>query len=434
LPPGQQLFVCNAAGNGWALVGDGAAGGVNVNPPLGGDGSSASPLYMAAANSSGNGYLAKTDWNTFNGKLAANGNGSQLTGLNPAALTSGTAGINITGSAAQLGGVAASGYAQLAASKNTFTGAISATSFTGDGTNVSNVNAVKLGGQSASSYATTAGNTFSGDQHVSGNVYSTNVITTAELNAGSTSVVDQAGANNGGSVPGLSFGGGGETIASNRIGSTNQYGLNFFTNYASRMSVTNSGRVGIGTQQPAAALDVNNGMIHIATAGAVPNVQGAYLGWNVTGGGGETDFINNQGLGGGGFHFINTPSSGTPSTTLATVDSAGIHAGPGMTSTPVAYGNFAGGDGSRISGSSNITCTWPSWFYRCTISNVFVDNTYVILVTPNVDPLSTIVIPTVSPDDLGDNSGMFDVFFNNLNGNTTQLSSDASFFLVVYKP
>jgi hypothetical protein len=45
--------------------------------------------------------------------------------------------------------------------------------------------------------------------------------------------------------------------------------------------------------------------------------QGAYVGWNnLTGSTGETDFINNQGNGPGGFAFINTPSSGSPSSTL----------------------------------------------------------------------------------------------------------------------
>jgi hypothetical protein len=52
--------------------------------------------------------------------------------------------------------------------------------------------------------------------------------------------------------------------------------------------------------------------------------QGAYLGWNaLTRATGETDFINNQGGGSGGFAFMNTPSSGTPRTPLMVISGAG---------------------------------------------------------------------------------------------------------------
>ena len=52
--------------------------------------------------------------------------------------------------------------------------------------------------------------------------------------------------------------------------------------------------------------------------------QGAYIGWNaLTGGAGETDFINNQGGGSGGFAFMNTPNAGTPRTTLVTITGGG---------------------------------------------------------------------------------------------------------------
>jgi trimeric autotransporter adhesin len=53
-------------------------------------------------------------------------------------------------------------------------------------------------------------------------------------------------------------------------------------------------------------------------------VQGAYVAWNVlTGGTGETDFINNEGLGGGAFAFMNTPNSGSPRSTLMFIDGTG---------------------------------------------------------------------------------------------------------------
>ena len=96
-----------------------------------------------------------------------------------------------------------------------------------------------------------------------------------------------------------------------------------------------SGKVGIGTETPVASLDVGSGVVHVAGAtNPTTTEQGAYLGWNaLTGGTGETDFINNQGLGTGGFAFMNTPPSGTPRSTVMVITGGG-DVGIG-TSTPV---------------------------------------------------------------------------------------------------
>lgn len=50
--------------------------------------------------------------------------------------------------------------------------------------------------------------------------------------------------------------------------------------------------------------------------------QGAYISWNFTGGGGETDFINNRGQGVGGFNWYNT-GDGKTHNILASLDSNG---------------------------------------------------------------------------------------------------------------
>ena len=66
---------------------------------------------------------------------------------------------------------------------------------------------------------------------------------------GSATVDQNNGNSGGGLLPGLRFGtNSGEGIASPRTnGAVNQYGLNFYTGWTSRMYITNPGNVGIGT-------------------------------------------------------------------------------------------------------------------------------------------------------------------------------------------
>lgn len=68
-----------------------------------------------------------------------------------------------------------------------------------------------------------------------------------------------------GTFGGLRFGdsgtGSGEGIASKRTAGGNANGLDFFTNYTARLSITNGGNVGIGTTAPDAKLHVSGGSI-----------------------------------------------------------------------------------------------------------------------------------------------------------------------------
>jgi hypothetical protein len=86
--------------------------------------------------------------------------------------------------------------------------------------------------------------------------------------------IDQADDNTGASLAqGLKFGHGdtGEGIASQRISAppiqaqhlgsrwgNNKWGLDFYTNHLVRMSITNGGRIGVGTQSPSRAIEIQS--------------------------------------------------------------------------------------------------------------------------------------------------------------------------------
>jgi hypothetical protein len=123
-----------------------------------------------------------------------------------------------------------------------------------------------------------------------GNTNTANLTATGTVGAAALVVSSTAGAsiidadgfgkNAGGPTPGLRFGGGasGEGIASNRVGGTDAFGLNFFTEFASRMLIAQDGRVGIGTIHPVYQLEVDsasNGYAGIfSQGGAAPSGSG----------------------------------------------------------------------------------------------------------------------------------------------------------------
>jgi hypothetical protein len=110
-----------------------------------------------------------------NASNSFSGNGAGLTNLAPGNLSAGTAGINISGNAAtatnaaELGGLGAGAFAQLGAASNTFTGGLTASSFSGNGSGLSSVNAAQLGGLASSAFAQLGtANTFSLSQTLAG--------------------------------------------------------------------------------------------------------------------------------------------------------------------------------------------------------------------------------------------------------------------------
>ena len=126
--------------------------------------------------------------------------------------------------------------------------------------------------------------------------------------------VDAAITNTGTLSPGLILGGAGsgETISSKRTSGTNQYGIDFYTAGANRMSINNGGNIGIGNNVPTEKLDVtgnlkfsgalmpnNNagtaGYILQSTGAGAPPVwvsSGASQAWGLTGNTGTTAGTN----------------------------------------------------------------------------------------------------------------------------------------------
>jgi len=99
--------------------------------------------------------------------------------------------------------------------------------------------------------------------------------------------------------------------------------LGFWTNTIERMRIDQNGNVGIRTTAPNANLEVAGSFVVAGNNSNLDNRNGTVplsflentgkmaIGWNRTGGAGETDFISNQGAGGtGGFAFYNHSNTG----------------------------------------------------------------------------------------------------------------------------
>lgn len=120
----------------------------------------------------------------------------------------------------------------------------------------------------------------SGSSNLYGLDFYTNSVKRLTIGNGGTVSVGVAGTNTGTS-PDVAFGGNGtgEGIGSARSsGNPNQYGLDFYTGFTKRLSISNSGSVGVGTTAPSSTLQVAGTVAVGVASGIVGNDSGTQLG------------------------------------------------------------------------------------------------------------------------------------------------------------
>ena len=187
-------------------------------------------------------------------------------------LTAGSAAVtgnfNVSG-AGTVGGLLAAGSARIG---NLTTAGIVTTNASG---NLGSSTATAAFGTSfiQNTTAPQAGSNFnvSGAGTVGGLLTAGSASVAGDVLAGANVVVD-AGSANAGTLAGtlrLGGSGSGEALGSKRTAGGNQYGLDFYTNSASRLSIGLNGNVGIGTAAPVQLLDVS-GTPAAAAAGTLP--------------------------------------------------------------------------------------------------------------------------------------------------------------------
>jgi trimeric autotransporter adhesin len=173
----------------------------------------------------------------------------------------------------------------------------------------------------------------------------------------------------GGPTPGLRFGGtiSGEGIASNRVAGLSKDGLDFYTEFATRMSILQNGEVGIGTFSPSAQLGVvastSGYPAMYSQAGDAANGSGQNGSDGIDAYGSNGDYNDLFSVGGNGMSgFGGSGSGGNGASSLGgtggvfqggdgTFAGYGIYATPGIGSSTGTAGFFEGD--IYVSGSIN---------------------------------------------------------------------------------
>lgn len=171
-------------------------------------------------------------------------------------------------------------------------------------------------------------------------------------------IIDPQNQNAGSITPGLTFGdNSGEGIASRRTPGANQYGLDFYTVYAPRMSIDNSGRVGIGTQTPQVALDVVGSM----QVGANHTINGNYS--SIAGGANNANAGSFGFVGGGINNRVTNDCNAILGGTNNNVTGFGATIGGGQNNRiPYRYGSIInpGYYATIVGGQDNVAAGWHS--------------------------------------------------------------------------
>jgi len=210
------------------------------------------------------------------------------------------------------------------------------------------------------------------------NTFTANLATTGELAAGGapshniangTVEVDAANTNTGSYLPGLIFGGGGESISSNRAGTTNLDGIDFYTKKIPRMSLTNGGQFGINTATPSHLFEVDAAAT-VAQMAMVSSGTDAAISVKNTATGGREYWIDsgsgNAGIGAGNFAVYDV-TAGLTRFVIGPTGNVGIGTTTPSGSLEVnsnsTFGIFASGGSTTLAavgGSANAT-TGAAW-------------------------------------------------------------------------
>jgi trimeric autotransporter adhesin len=273
--PGAGTITGITTASGSGLSGGGTSGTLSLKVPAAGitnamlqnskvtlNANAAGGVTVPGAMSLGSTYTIGLKACAANQVLQYSGSTWNCAGVGTGTVTSVGSGAGLTG-----GPITGSGTLSIVSSGVTNTMLQNPSLTVAAGTDLTGGGLVTLGGTTILNLDVTkvpqlnAANSFTGNQAVIGNLSATSEVSAGNTPTGNvasgTVEVDAAAVNNGGWSPALNFGGGGEVIISDRAGSTNQYGLDFFTSYTPRLSITNTGLVGIGVQSPGWMLEVD---------------------------------------------------------------------------------------------------------------------------------------------------------------------------------